>query len=324
MNDYFDQVEHEIRDAVRRRAHMPWYARPLGVRQGRALAVVLVAAVVAAGAVVVIAVSGNTRQAGVRLTTQQVIARTAAFVTGSGSGILHVDSTTTSSTKNGRHHASVTFDRWSEEKPPYDYRVSSTDVQETKVGNTLIAYRSDFNQISVGNLRTGPVPIQMQDPLTTAIAGVDAVHGVGTFSPKDVTSPASFARALARIITEPGVTVTETVFRGTRVTGITSANKRTTLYVHPGTYRPQALITKIPVCSEATPPRCRTAFTETTVFHSYETLPRTSLKMPNLVLSYPHATVAPWERHYWKRYWSQASSGNAQTRRQALDDLHNK
>lgn len=42
-----------------------------------------------------------------------------------------------------------------------------------------------------------------------------------------------------------GVTVKETVFRGTRVTGITSANKRTTLYVHPGTYRPQALITKI-------------------------------------------------------------------------------
>src|SRR5262249_3257455 len=132
------------------------------------------AGVVAGVVVVVIAGTGNTRQAAVGLSTQQVIARTAAFVRGLGGGILHVDSTTTSTTKNG-HQASFTIDRWSEEKAPYDFRVSSTTVQEIKVGNTLTAYRSDFNQISVGNLRTGPVPVQVQDPLATALARVDVV-----------------------------------------------------------------------------------------------------------------------------------------------------
>src|SRR5262249_5239153 len=151
----------------------------------------------------------------------------------------------------------------------------------------------------------------------------DVVHGVGGYNRSDLISPASFARALAKIIMAPGVTLKDAVFHGTRTVGITSADGRTILYVHPGTYRPVALVTKIVVVG-SNPTEVRAAFTETTIFHTYETLPQTSLKMPNLILKYPHATVAPWERQYWKRYWSRASSGSPETRRQALDDLANK
>jgi hypothetical protein len=51
MSDYFDQVEQGMREAVRRRAHLPWYARSPRIRRGRALVVVLAALVVATPAV---------------------------------------------------------------------------------------------------------------------------------------------------------------------------------------------------------------------------------------------------------------------------------
>jgi hypothetical protein len=47
MSDYFDRVEQELREAVRRRAHAPWYAR-LRLGRSRPL-VVLVACLIAAG-----------------------------------------------------------------------------------------------------------------------------------------------------------------------------------------------------------------------------------------------------------------------------------
>ena len=52
MNDYFDELETGLRDAVRRRAHLPWHARrlQLSVRH-RGLAVVLASLVVATPAV---------------------------------------------------------------------------------------------------------------------------------------------------------------------------------------------------------------------------------------------------------------------------------
>jgi hypothetical protein len=268
---------------------------------------------------VVNGLGGSAHRGGVGLSAQQVIARTAAFVTGSGDGILHVDATTTS--MNG-HHTSYT-DIWSEEKAPFDYHVSSTTVHEVKVGNTLIAYRSDFNQISVGDLRHGPVPVQVEDPLDTAIVEVDTVHGVGSFYRGETNSPAAFARALAKIINAPSVTVNRNAaFRGAPAVSITSANGRATLYVDPSTYRPLELVTKIKILGNDN--KVVMSYTSTTIFQSYETLPGSSLKMPNLVLNYPHATVAPWERRYWKRYWIRASSGSAETRRRALDDLRSK
>jgi hypothetical protein len=47
MSDYFDQVEHELRSAVRRHAHLPWYMRLRQRRHFRAVAVVLACLVVA-------------------------------------------------------------------------------------------------------------------------------------------------------------------------------------------------------------------------------------------------------------------------------------
>jgi hypothetical protein len=51
MNDYFDQVEHDMAEAVRRHAHMPWYIRIRDIGRSRALVVVLAALVVATPAV---------------------------------------------------------------------------------------------------------------------------------------------------------------------------------------------------------------------------------------------------------------------------------
>lgn len=60
MNDYFDQLERELKDAVRRRAHLPWYARmrQLPLRH-RGLAVLVAALVIATPTVAAVgAVSG--------------------------------------------------------------------------------------------------------------------------------------------------------------------------------------------------------------------------------------------------------------------------
>jgi hypothetical protein len=295
---------------------------PIRTRQRTGLTLAGILAVVAAVGVfaLVNGLGGSAGRAGVGLSAHQVIARTAAFVTGSGDGILHVDATTTNFVG---HHGSYTVDLWSEEKAPFDYRVSSTTVHEVKVGNTLIAYRSDFNQISVGNLRHGPVPVQVEDPLDTAIVEVDTTHGVGSLYRGEANSPAAFARALAKIINAPSVTVNRNAaFRGAPAVSITPANGRATLYADPIDYRPLELVTKIKVLGNDN--KVVRSYTSTTIFQSYETLPHGSLKMPNLVLNYPHATVAPWERHYWKRYWSRVSSGSTQTRGRALDDLRNK
>jgi hypothetical protein len=51
MNDYFDQVEQRLRDAVHRRAHLPWYLRVRGISRARGLVVVIVALAVAAPAI---------------------------------------------------------------------------------------------------------------------------------------------------------------------------------------------------------------------------------------------------------------------------------
>ena len=51
MNDYFDQVEQGMREAVRRRRHIPWYIRLASIGRPRALVLVLAALVVATPAV---------------------------------------------------------------------------------------------------------------------------------------------------------------------------------------------------------------------------------------------------------------------------------
>jgi hypothetical protein len=50
MSDYFDQVERGLREAVRRRAHQPWYTRLRG-RRPRALAIALACIVVGGPAI---------------------------------------------------------------------------------------------------------------------------------------------------------------------------------------------------------------------------------------------------------------------------------
>lgn len=52
MNDYFDQLEWELRDAVAKRRHLPWYTRVRLPRRGRGLLLVLAGLVVATPAAV--------------------------------------------------------------------------------------------------------------------------------------------------------------------------------------------------------------------------------------------------------------------------------
>lgn len=51
MSDYFDRVEQGMREAVRRRAHLPWYVRLRGIGRARGLLIVLGALVVTTPAV---------------------------------------------------------------------------------------------------------------------------------------------------------------------------------------------------------------------------------------------------------------------------------
>jgi len=149
---------------------------------------------------------------------------------------------------------------------------------------------------------------------------VPSGHGFVLPHGRLIYSPTVFAQMLAQLITEPGVTVDQdAILHGAPAIAIRSSNRQGTLYVEPGTYRPLefAATTENPLAGHPTTIR------STTVFNTYETLPNGSAHVPNLVLEYPHATVAPWETSYWKQYWSRTSSGNAETRQRALDDLRN-
>jgi len=300
------------------------------VRRAALAGLVAVAAIV--GVVAFINTTVNTSQPASlpALSARQVIARTGAFVTGSGDGILHVDSTTTATVKGRQHRSGGEVDRWSQEnrwsqeKPPYDYWISTNTGQETRLGNTITAYRGAWNQISIGNLVHGPVPGQIVDPLEQAVIAVGLNHGgIALPRSRSFDNPRLFAQELTKVIQTHGVTVRRNAaFRGTPAISITAANKRATLYVNSGTYRPLGFVATEYVLGNNN--QVVETIHTTTVFNTYETVPEDSVKMPNLVLNYPHATVAPWERYYWKRYWSRVSSGSAQTRRQALEDLRNK
>lgn len=111
----------------------------------------------------------------------------------------------------------------------------------------------------------------------------------------DVTP--AWARGVMRLIGEPATAI---------------KSKSATLYVSPSTYRPLQLIEKF-----------NGGKAITIAFHALETLPNSALRFPNIVLKYPHAEVAPWERTYWQHYWNKPNSGDTRTRRQALADLRN-
>lgn len=288
---------------------------------GRFAAVTVVVVAVTVAVTVVLAGGGSAPRP--LPSASDVIARTAAFVTGSGNGILHVEATTTV-VHNGKRGSSV-FDNWSEEAPPYDnwsLALSASgklEIGTTVVGNTITTYQADWNQISVGNSRTGPMPAQLGDPLVDAILRlVPPGHGIVVPESRLIASATAFSELLAELIKEPGVTVDQdATLNGGPAIAIRSSDRQGTLYVEPGNYRPLEFV----AATEGPPDGHRITMRTTTVFKTYETLPNGSVHVPNLVLEYPHATVAPWEMSYWKQYWSRASSGNAETRQRALDDL---
>jgi hypothetical protein len=235
----------------------------------------------------------------------RVIALTAAYVTGSGRGVLHVEATTTT-TVNGKS-GSYAVDEWSDEGPPYDYWIGSgsaaakLNAETTVVGNTITGYRSDWNQISIGNGRTGPVPGVVADPLfisvTTLVPPGEGIQlPVGTRENHAVGSPKAFSRLLAQVLKDRGVTVDRNAtLNGRRVIRLRSSRRGADLYVEPGSYRPLEFTR-----TSTGTGRGRTWKTSTTTrFTTYRSLPSGSLHMPNLITEYPHATVPAWDRDYW-------------------------
>jgi hypothetical protein len=246
----------------------------------------------------------------------------AAKLTGRGDGILYVE-TTGSTVSNGRRlgGGSGKLEWWSEERPPYSYWIWSRHFQQTSVGNTITVYLPDGNQISVGDTVHGPVGERAMPPLqnraVTFLSGAPAPGASGY-------SPILFSRRLAEITKDPSVTVDRNAtFRGSPAISMTaahkSANLAATLYVTRRAARPLAYIETATFFGN----KNRLVQRSTTVFGAYETLAPAAVHMPNLVAEHPRAKVPPWDRAYWRRYWSRKSSGSTAQRRQALHELRN-
>jgi hypothetical protein len=262
------------------------------------------AAVTACGLALVVLLTGN--RPGAISPERRVVALTAAYVTGSGRGVLHLEATT-SSTLNGKS-GSFVVDNWSDEGPPYDYWVGSgtksgkLSIETTVVGNTITTYQADWNQISIGNSRTGPVPGVAVDPLFSSIVMlVSPGHGIRLPVPTrshTVDSPKIFKEMLAALAKEPGVTVNDNAtLNGMPAIRFRSARRGSDLYVEPGTDRPLEFTLKGTVSHKGK------SWTRsiTTRFTTYESLPSGSLHMPNLITEYPHALVPAWDRKYWNK-----------------------
>jgi len=265
-----------------------WPAMPITrTAHVRARATLALAGALAVGAVALAAVltTGGTEGVGVA-SAQQVIARTAAAITRSGNGILHVDATTTYT----QGHLTYEINRWSEQTHPYRYWATLHTAQETDaetiVGNQATMYLSKGNRISIGKLsRVGQIP----DPLLMAIQTLNAPSAFNSSQIAITGSDGSsigtlgmFAKILTEMSKAPHVTVNRhTTLHGIPAISITAANHWSTLYVKPGTYAPLGFVVTGPSEDDAT----------TTVFKTYATLPLGSVRMPNLIKEHPHASV---------------------------------
>jgi len=305
MNDLLEQqiretyAEHDAgydpgpaADRLQRRSYTPRTARwpaMLLIRTGRVRlrATLAVTAALAVGAIALAAVLTSAGTAGVgSASAQQLIARTAAAVTRSGNGILHVNATTTYT----QGHLTYEIDRWSEQTRPYRYWAAARTTEETQaetiVGNRATLYVSKSNRISIGKpSQVGQIP----DPLLMALQTLNAPSA---FSNSQIAitdengSSIGTLGMLAKILTEmskaPHVTVNRhTTLHGIPAISITAANHWSTLYVKPHTYAPLGFVVTGPSEDDAT----------TTIFKTYETLPIGSVQMPDLIKEHPHATV---------------------------------
>lgn len=273
----------------RRSRGLRWPAVPAArAARLRTRAVLASAAALAVAAIVVVAVmAGGTAGVGVA-SAQQVIARTAAAVTRSANGILHVDAATT----YAQGHLSYQIDRWSEQTHPFRYWATIKTAQqtqaETRVGNKVTYWQSKGNRISIAPLASAG---QIPDPLLTVIQALDAPGAfrsapVALFNRNGLSISIGSIKTFSKILTEmskaPGVTVhRHTSFHGVPAISITAANHLSTLYVKPGTYTPLGFVITGPSADDA----------ETTMFKTYTTVPLGSAHMPNLIKEHPHARV---------------------------------
>jgi len=233
---------------------------------------------------------------------KQIIARAAAVLSGTGSGILHIAETlTVNPNESGQPINTSTVESWDSETAPLAYW-STAVGNDGAFGKTVIAndtiehYDSSSNTIQ--ELRNAP-PIdeswqQFADehtyfgPVVSLLGQQDpgAVRRlVFAGSQAPATFPAEFSHLVEELLSAPGVTVNSAAsVNGAPAITITNNNVGYTLYVQPGTYTPLE-ITYTAAGRDPT--------TLTITFTAWETLPPGSVPIPDLTQLYPKASVVP-------------------------------
>ncbi len=252
---------------------------------------------VAFGIIAFLAVSEGGRSVGVGTASARVVlGRTAAAISRSTGGVLHIDAVT----YHGKY-ISYEIDSWSEQGRPYRYWATARYTKgpykgsyaETRVGSTVVAYQSRGNEISIAHVRQAHV--QLLDPL---IQVIDVLNAASAFKSQvdipigsSIHTLQSFARILKEISHKPGVTVTRhATLHGVPAIKIKAANQYSTLYVNPVSYEPLGFATTGPEYGQFT-----------TVFKTFATAKPSSVSVPNLVKKHPHAVVPKWDQRYWDR-----------------------
>jgi hypothetical protein len=212
---------------------------------------------------------------------RRVLARVAAAAD-TGSGILHIVDTTTS-TQPGSPFAG-TVQSWQEQTAPYsNWRITrqgSATLTTTLSGRTAITYNSATK--SLYEVPNAPLDVAFDANDVAYRAVYLFLHQPRPYATLKSVTPVSFGELIVELLKAPKVRVR----RDTSVSGrpTISVTARTeygslTLYVQPKTYKPEQLVTR----------DNGGATTET--FTTYKTLPTGSVSMPNLKRLHPHAPV---------------------------------
>lgn len=225
---------------------------------------------------------------------KQIIARTAAAMTGSGNGIVHVDVVVTSDDPFSPGKPTET-ESWSEQDAPHSF----WDVYHSWDGT--VSYGTDTNDVdsiyypSTNTIRVAPDSHVGEDDLDPTLSAVQAVEQANT---PDIPAGETISQAVQNLLNTPGLTIDENAtVNGTPAIAISSGPPNTnlgpdpvkaTLYLSPQTYTP---IEETQSYTAHGPNNQTAPVTTVTTFRTYEILADGSVQAPNLQEQHPNATV---------------------------------
>jgi hypothetical protein len=243
---------------------------------------------------------------------KRVIAHTSVAVLGPGSGILHIVETTTG-TINGtgsRHSFNYidTFQSWDSQTDPDQFWSTNQDGSDNTSGPDTSALTLSVHTLESYDAASNTLHEVHQVP-PARVAALEAEGNAGYAAALALTEQANvypgaprrtagssfqvptFSDLIVALLNAPGVTVNPNAsVSGEAAISITetpaaNANARFTLDVQPHTYTPLLMTITNTNGSGAI------ESTNTTTFNTYETLPASSVTMPNLAQIYPNAKV---------------------------------